>query len=133
MNLDGGRLDSGDCNGMNEGTLGARIRSLRETKKHTLRAFAASVGMSPSFLSEIESGKRYPSVELLDRIASELGVSHFGLSKLDRRREISGLKRLLESDPSWGSAFVLIAEAAREGKLTPSGLIRKLGGKPDGK
>jgi transcriptional regulator with XRE-family HTH domain len=89
--------------------------------------------MSPSFLSEIESGKRYPSVELLDRIASELGVSHFGLSKLDRRREISGLKRLLESDPSWGSAFVLIAEAAREGKLTPSGLIRKLGGKPDGK
>jgi transcriptional regulator with XRE-family HTH domain len=129
MNLDGRRLDSGDCHRMNEGTLGARIRSLRETKKHTLRAFAASVGMSPSFLSEIESGKRYPSAELLNRIASELGVSPSGLRKLDRRREISGLKKLLESDPAWGVAFVLIAKTASAGKLTPSGLIRSLGGK----
>jgi transcriptional regulator with XRE-family HTH domain len=87
--------------------------------------------MSPSFLCEIESGRRYPSDDLLERIAGELGVNAAGLRKLDRRGEIGGLKALIESDPAWGTAFSLIAKGARDGRLTPSRLIRKLGGETE--
>ena len=116
---------------MKSETLGARIRSLREARKCSLRALARSVEMSPSFLCEIESGRRYPSCDLLERIARELGVTSVSLRKLDRRGEIGGLKALIESDPAWGTAFSLIAKGARDGRLTPSGLIRKLGGGPE--
>lgn len=116
---------------MNPETLGARIRSLREGKKCSLRALARSVNMSPSFLCEIESGRRYPSDDLLERISRELGVKAAALRKLDRRDEIGGLKALIESDPAWGTAFGLIAQGARDGHLTPAGLIKKLGGKPN--
>jgi transcriptional regulator with XRE-family HTH domain len=114
---------------MKSETLGARIRSLREARKCSLRAFARNVEMSPSFLCEIEAGRSYPSDDLLERIASELGVNAAGLRKLDRRSEIGGLKILIESDPAWGAAFSLIVQGAHEGRLTPSGLFRKLGGK----
>lgn len=87
--------------------------------------------MSPSFLCEIESGRTYPSSDLLERIARELGVTSTSLRKLDRRGEISGLKALIELDPAWGTAFSLIAKGARTGRLTPSGLIRKLSGEPE--
>ena len=123
--------NSGHSVRMKSETLGARIRNLRKARNCTLRSLARSVEMSPSFLCEIESGRRYPSGELIERIARELGVTAAGLRKLDRRSEIGGLKVLIEADPAWGAAFGLIVEGARDGRLTPSGLIRKLGGKPD--
>lgn len=115
---------------MNPETIGARIRSLREARKCSLRAFARSVEMSPSFLCEIESGRSYPSADLLQRIACELRVTASGLRKLDRRGEIAGIKELIQSDSAWGTAFSLIVQGARDGSLTPSSLIKKLGGKP---
>jgi transcriptional regulator with XRE-family HTH domain len=54
--------------------LGARIRALREQRGLSLRGLAASVGISPSALSQIERGKMRPSVTRLFQIVSLLEV-----------------------------------------------------------
>src|ERR671936_853888 len=54
--------------------LGARIRALREQRGLSLRGLAASVGISPSALSQIERGKMRPSVTRLFQIVSLLDV-----------------------------------------------------------
>jgi transcriptional regulator with XRE-family HTH domain len=54
--------------------LGARIRALRVERRLSLRALAASVGISPSALSQIERGKMRPSVTRLFQIVSLLEV-----------------------------------------------------------
>jgi transcriptional regulator with XRE-family HTH domain len=54
---------------------GDRIREIRETKKLTQDQLAEKSGISKSFLSEVENGKRNVSSEYLLRIANVLGAS----------------------------------------------------------
>ncbi|MFF9279575.1 helix-turn-helix domain-containing protein [Streptomyces griseosporeus] len=51
---------------------GPRIRRQRERSGQGLRAFAATVGISPSHLSRIERGLRAPQPEVLAAIAGGL-------------------------------------------------------------
>ena len=55
--------------------LGARLRTERERKEIGLRELARRVGVSPSLISQIETGKSDPSVSTLLAIASELDLS----------------------------------------------------------
>jgi transcriptional regulator with XRE-family HTH domain len=55
--------------------LGAKIRETREQKSITLRRLAKDIGVSPSFISQVEQGKAAPSVESLRHIARALGVT----------------------------------------------------------
>jgi transcriptional regulator with XRE-family HTH domain len=55
--------------------LGGRIRSHREASKVSLREFARRLGISPSAVSQIETGKSRPSVSTLYAIITELGMS----------------------------------------------------------
>ena len=52
-----------------------RIRQARVAREMTLRALAARIGVSPSLISQIETGKVKPSVNTLYALAVELGVS----------------------------------------------------------
>ncbi len=52
--------------------IGATIRRLREEQDMTLRQLAKDVGVSPSFLSQVEQGKSSPSLATLKSIADEL-------------------------------------------------------------
>ncbi len=52
--------------------IGVNIKRLREEKRITLRTLAKSVNISPSFLSQIETGKAQPSLETLKNIANSL-------------------------------------------------------------
>lgn len=52
-----------------------RIRQARVSKDMTLRALAARIGVSPSLISQIETGKVKPSVNTLYALAVELDVS----------------------------------------------------------
>lgn len=54
--------------------LGARLRQLREDRGVTLPNLAAAAGTTKGYLSEIESGGRAPSLDLLDTLAVELGT-----------------------------------------------------------
>jgi transcriptional regulator with XRE-family HTH domain len=55
--------------------IGQRLRQARQEKGISARAFARSLGLSPSLISQIELGKAAPSVGTLYSIVSKLGIS----------------------------------------------------------
>lgn len=55
--------------------LGMRIRETREKIGISLRKLAKEVGVSPSFISQVEQNKAQPSINSLQKIASVLGSS----------------------------------------------------------
>lgn len=57
------------------GQLGERIRAARLERGASLRATAAAAAISPSLLSQVETGKVQPSVATLYAIVSCLGIS----------------------------------------------------------
>jgi transcriptional regulator with XRE-family HTH domain len=63
--------DSGD----HSHTLGSRLRQARVRANLSLREMARQLGVSPSFLSQLENGKSQPSVATLYSLAQLLGVS----------------------------------------------------------
>ena len=56
-----------------------RIRQLRDNKGLNGETLAARVGCSKSYLSEIETGKKWPSGRLLQAFSRELGVTIYDL------------------------------------------------------
>lgn len=59
--------------------LGCEVRRLRIERGLTLTNLAASTGLSASYLSEIERGKKTPSLTALDRLADGLGATRDAL------------------------------------------------------
>ena len=57
------------------GNLGARLRQARLKAHMTVRELARQLGVSPSFVSQLENGKSRPSVATLYSLAQFLGVS----------------------------------------------------------
>jgi transcriptional regulator with XRE-family HTH domain len=55
--------------------LGGRIREARQARGLSLRATAAAASISPSLLSQVETGKVQPSVSTLWAIVTGLGLS----------------------------------------------------------
>ncbi len=55
-------------------SVGARLRSLRTERGIPQKALARTAGLTPSLVSQIESGKLTPSLHTLGRLAGALGV-----------------------------------------------------------
>ncbi|MBB1510930.1 helix-turn-helix domain-containing protein [Tessaracoccus sp. MC1756] len=55
--------------------LGVRLRAAREARGMSLRALAGAIGVSPSLLSQVETGRTKPSVSTLYALVSQLGIS----------------------------------------------------------
>ena len=55
--------------------LGMKIRETREKLGMSLRKLAKEVGVSPSFISQVEQSKAQPSINSLQKIATVLGIS----------------------------------------------------------
>jgi transcriptional regulator with XRE-family HTH domain len=55
--------------------VGERLREARQRRGIGLRALARDIGVSPSLISQIETGKSQPSVSTLYAITSALGIS----------------------------------------------------------
>ena len=53
---------------------GANVRVRRLTKGVTLAAFAHDVGLSYSYVGELERGRRNPTLKVVEKIAETLGV-----------------------------------------------------------
>jgi transcriptional regulator with XRE-family HTH domain len=111
---------------MIEISLGQRIRELRDRAGLSLRKLADQIDISPPFLSDIELGRRFPSEEILAKLASALGVSTNELKQYDTRGPIADLKRLMDSDPKLGFAFRTVVEKVKNGELTAEDIIAKL-------
>jgi transcriptional regulator with XRE-family HTH domain len=99
-------------------SLGQRIHELRDKTGLSLRKMADQIGISSPFLSDIELGRRFPSEEILAKLADTLDVSSDELKQYDTRGPIADLKRLVDSDPKLGFAFRTIVEKIKNGELT---------------
>jgi transcriptional regulator with XRE-family HTH domain len=105
-------------------SLGERIKELRMGIGMSLRTLAGRIDKSPPFVSDIELGRRYPSDEVLETIATVLGVAFEDLKTLDTRSSLDDLKRLAQRDPQWGMAFRAVASKAET--LSPEEFMRLL-------
>jgi transcriptional regulator with XRE-family HTH domain len=56
-------------------TIGDRLRQARQARGLSLRRLAALLGVSPSLISQVETGRVKPSVNTLYALANELGIS----------------------------------------------------------
>jgi len=65
--------------------MGERLREARRARNLSLRTLAERLGVSPSLISQIETGRANPSVSTLYAIAAELDVSLDELLFNDRR------------------------------------------------
>ncbi|MHB1125418.1 MAG: helix-turn-helix domain-containing protein [Bacillota bacterium] len=107
-------------------SLGEKMRLVREERQMSLTQFAEMVGISVSYLSEIERGNVYPSVHTLRTITDKLGVPLKALlgqggplgGKLRLTREEQGLTQA-ELAKRAGVSAGLIGQI-EHGKVQPS-------------
>ena len=91
-------------------TPGSRIRERRLQQGLTLRRVAAQVGISPSYLSDIENNKRVPAWPVLQRIASILGLDPTKLSAFGGRSRPE-TQQYLKARPDVARLIDAIAQA----------------------
>jgi transcriptional regulator with XRE-family HTH domain len=111
---------------MIEISLGQRLHELRDKADLSLRELSRKVGISSPYLSDIELGRRFPSEEILAKLAGALNESLEDLKQYDNREPIADLKRLMDSDPKLGFAFRTAVEKVKSGELTAEELIARL-------
>jgi len=58
---------------------GQHVRQRRKAKGITLEAFAHDVGLSYSYVGELERGRRNPTLKIVERIASALETDPLAL------------------------------------------------------
>ncbi|MFG1819001.1 helix-turn-helix domain-containing protein [Kribbella sp. NPDC049174] len=85
--------NAGDATAVN---LGLQLRTARQKSGMTLRELARQLGVSPSFLSQIENGKSQPSVATLYSMAQTLDVS---IDHLFEGEEPAGTEDSAEPQP----------------------------------
>jgi transcriptional regulator with XRE-family HTH domain len=105
-----------------EKNLGEWIRDLREGADLSLRELAKSVDVSAPFLSDVELGRRYPSDEVLGKLAKALKVPAERLKQHDHREAVSDFKKLIAGNAALGSAFRSALEDMKVGKISPAQL-----------
>jgi XRE family transcriptional regulator, regulator of sulfur utilization len=71
-----------------EGTLGARVKSLREAMDLSLRDLADRSGVSAPMLSQVERGDTSPTLAVAQKIAAGLDLTLSQLLRLDEDRHV---------------------------------------------
>ena len=104
--------------------LGLKVRTLRHRRGETLRTLAERSGLSVSYLSEIEKGKKYPKPERLVLLAGALDVPFDELVSLQVADELSQLKTAFNSPLLRGFPFELFG-------LEPEDLLALVSGDPE--
>ncbi|NEW87071.1 XRE family transcriptional regulator [Rhodopseudomonas sp. WA056] len=89
---------------MKKAYVGARLRRLREQRGMTQQALATAVGVSPSYLNQIENNQRPLTVPVLLKLNATLGIDVQLFSEDDEARLIADLKEAL-SDPLIGESM----------------------------
>src|SRR5437588_174328 len=77
--------------------LGLKLKSLRQEQGAPLKAVAARSGLSISYLSEIEKGKKYPTPEKLIRLARALDISFDALVSQQVAEDLDPVKAVFAS------------------------------------
>ena len=77
---------------------GLKLRKLRQEVGLTPKDLASKSGLSISYISEIEKGKKYPRSEKIMMLAKSLGVAYDDLISLRLGEEMSALAGLLQNN-----------------------------------
>lgn len=77
--------------------LGVKLKQLRHERRYTLKDLAEKTGLSLSYLSEIEKGKKYPKAEKLILIARALDVSFDEVVSVQVDESLDPLTAILDS------------------------------------
>jgi transcriptional regulator with XRE-family HTH domain len=103
---------------------GKHVRALREARGISLRQFAKSIGVSPTFVSRIENGhETYISEETLVRWAEELGKNPDYLAALAGKLR-PHIVEIIQEDPQ---LFVeLILDLGKRSKKKRAEIARKV-------
>ena len=110
---------NGTRNGRSEyPEIGERLRAARQARRLSLRALADRLSVSPSLISQIETGRANPSVSTLYAIADELDVSLDELLFNDRRAA-----EPIEPEP----AAISREEVLSGGTMTPTDPVQRAG------
>src|SRR6266542_855539 len=94
---------------MADETLGDRIRGRRVELSLGLRALAGDLGVSPSYVSDIENDRRVPSEEVLKAIGTRLGLDYDDLMALAGRFGDEA-DRYMRRTPAAGALFRRLSE-----------------------
>jgi transcriptional regulator with XRE-family HTH domain len=101
-------------------TLGEVIRTARVAAGRTLRDFAKALGITPSYQSDIETDRRVPSEEVLQKIADLLNMNYEELmARAGRFGEEA--QRYLRRHPTAGALFRKLSETN-----APEDVLRKM-------
>lgn len=95
----------------NKRNLGIALKQLRAERGLTIRQFAELVGVSHSYLSQIETAKREASKELLGKIAEAVDVSYFDLLKIAGHNDLIELYLAHQTDAERQSSTELLKAA----------------------
>lgn len=112
---------------LNRRTLGAVIKKVRTDKEMTLQELGDKVGCTHVFLSRVESGQKFPSEKLLEKIQKALGIRQIVTTRGAGHIESSSLADLIHPE-LWG--LVLSAAQKKLARLIVS-TLRKAGEKPE--
>ena len=114
-------------------TLGQRVRELRQKAGLALRDLGAKLKdpetgthVSAAFLSDIENGRRFPSDELVDKIAEVLGGDATELRRCDPRGPAREIQDLAVMNAQYAFAFRRAVDFVQEHNLTPEEFIRRV-------
>jgi predicted transcriptional regulator/transcriptional regulator with XRE-family HTH domain len=88
--------------------MGVRLRSLREERGLSQFALAQQLGLSPSYLNQIEQNQRPLTVPVLLRLHATLGVDIQAFSEDEEARLVASLREALADNP--GGDAVALAE-----------------------
>lgn len=75
---------------------GLKLHSLREEKGLSLKDLSKITGLSPSYLNEIEKGKKYPKTEKIILLANALNEKFENLISLELKKEFRVLQTLMD-------------------------------------
>ena len=101
-------------------TLGDVIRKARIAGGTSLREFARTLGITPSYQSDIENDRRIPSEDVLKKIAEQLKLDFEQLMALGGRFG-EDAERYLRRHPTAGALFRKLSEAN-----APENVLRKM-------
>jgi transcriptional regulator with XRE-family HTH domain len=86
----------------NQVLFGSRIRSIREAASFSRELAAERADITANYLGEIERGEKWPSIEIIQRLAGALSVSpsaffEFEAEEIDSDILLAKLNQVLEN------------------------------------
>lgn len=96
---------------------GKRLRTARLNKKLSQRSLGLSIGLSDKTISSYESGRSYPTLDVLEKIAGVLGRDmDFFVCKDDINRQIDeGIKEVRSSQEELDSKIERLVDLVSKG------------------